>query len=105
MTTSLEAMLPAAWMTEGACQEKDPDLFFPISASDASAEQIEQAVSICGGCGVAAECLHYALTNHIKHGIWGGRTEQQRQSLIRARRRRRLTLRADRRGPATRASR
>ena len=102
MTTDLHAMAPATWMTAGACNDEDPDLFFPISASDASLEQIEKATAICAGCAVQAECLRYALTDNIKYGIWGGRTEQQRQSLARARRRRRLPLRADRRTRAPR---
>jgi WhiB family redox-sensing transcriptional regulator len=88
MTASLTDTAPAPWMTEGACQDEDPELFFPISASEASADQIRQATSICDGCRVEAECLQYALVNRIKHGIWGGRTEQRRQSLIRARSRR-----------------
>ncbi|GLY83155.1 WhiB family transcriptional regulator [Actinoallomurus iriomotensis] len=90
MTTTLIDMAPAPWMTEGACQDEDPELFFPISSSEASAER---ARAICDGCQVRDECLRYALTNRIKDGIWGGRTEQQRQSLIRARRRRRLKVR------------
>jgi WhiB family redox-sensing transcriptional regulator len=105
MTADLQDMAPATWMTAGACNDQDPDLFFPISASDASLEQIEKATAICGGCAVQAECLRYALTDNIKYGIWGGRTEQQRQSLTRARRRRHLKLRAGRSGPGTRASR
>jgi WhiB family redox-sensing transcriptional regulator len=85
MTVSLTDMAPAPWMTEGACHEEDPELFFPISASEASAGQIRQATSICDGCHVESQCLRYAMENRIKHGIWGGRTEQQRQALIRAR--------------------
>jgi WhiB family redox-sensing transcriptional regulator len=105
MTVDLQGMAPAAWMAAGACNDEDPDLFFPISASDASREQVEHATATCASCPVQAECLHYALTNNIKYGIWGGRTEQERQSLTRARRRRRLKLRAGQRGPGTRASR
>lgn len=105
MTADLHVMAPATWMAEGACHDQDPELFFPISASDAGVEQIEQATAICDGCEVQAACLRYALTNHIKHGIWGGRTEQQRQSIIRSRRRGRLTLRAGQRGPDTRSRR
>src|SRR5262245_43211966 len=75
------------WMTEGACQEQDPDLFFPIG-TQLDADQIREATSICDRCDVESECLRYALNHRIKHGIWGGRTEQERQSLIRRRRRR-----------------
>jgi WhiB family transcriptional regulator, redox-sensing transcriptional regulator len=40
------------WMIEGACRTQDPELFFPISSTDASAEQVGRAVSVCHGCGV-----------------------------------------------------
>jgi WhiB family transcriptional regulator, redox-sensing transcriptional regulator len=93
MTTTLTDMAPAPWMTEGACRDHDPELFFPISASAASTDQIERARAVCGGCHVQADCLHYALAHRIKDGIWGGRTEQQRQSLLRSRRHRRLKVR------------
>lgn len=71
------------WMSEGACLSEDPDLFFPIGEGEASAGQIEQAISICHGCGAEAACLRFALTNNIKDGIWGGRTAQERLSMIR----------------------
>lgn len=91
MTAAITDTANATWMTEGACHRADPDLFFPISASEAGADQVRRAISICDRCGVEAECLRYALAHRIKHGIWGGRTEQQRESLIRARRRSRLS--------------
>ena len=88
MTTHLTDQR-VSWMTEGACRTQDPDLFFPISAGDASAGQVRQALSICDHCKVRTECLHYALNNQVKHGIWGGRTEQERLTALRSRRRRR----------------
>jgi WhiB family redox-sensing transcriptional regulator len=75
----------APWMSEGACRDEDPELFFPISAIGASTDQIREAVSICHRCRVQAECLRYALVNNIRHGIWGGRTEQERLAMTRAR--------------------
>jgi WhiB family redox-sensing transcriptional regulator len=36
---------------------------------------------ICTGCPVTTECLNYALTNRIKHGIWGGRSERERRQI------------------------
>lgn len=101
MTATLPETAHANWMNDGACQNEDPELFFPISVSDVGTEQIAQAVAVCDRCEVADVCLRYALQNRIKHGIWGGQTEQQRQSMIRARRRRRLVLRTGR-GPGAR---
>jgi WhiB family transcriptional regulator, redox-sensing transcriptional regulator len=76
---------PAPWMTAGACRTEDPELFFPLSATAASRPQIRRATTICHRCDVEAECLRYALLNGIKHGIWGGRTEDERSVMIRAR--------------------
>jgi WhiB family transcriptional regulator, redox-sensing transcriptional regulator len=84
---------PAPWMSEGACRSEDPELFFPIGEGGASSGQIQQAVSICHGCGVEAQCLRFALINGIKDGIWGGRTEQERHAMVRTRRTRRAHLR------------
>jgi WhiB family redox-sensing transcriptional regulator len=95
MTTTFIDMAPAPWMAEGACRHEDPELFFPISASEANAGQIDRARAICEGCHVRAECLRYALANRLTYGIWGGRTEQQRQSMIRTRRRPRLQMRSE----------
>jgi WhiB family redox-sensing transcriptional regulator len=75
----------APWMSEGACRSEDPDLFFPISASGASATEIRRATAICHRCGVQPECLRYALINRVKHGIWGGRTEEERHAMTRTR--------------------
>jgi WhiB family transcriptional regulator, redox-sensing transcriptional regulator len=80
----------APWMTEAACRDEDPELFFPVSAKGASTEQIRDATAICRQCGVQAECLRYALVNHVRHGIWGGRTEQERLIMTRVRRGHRL---------------
>lgn len=79
----------APWMAEGACRDHDPDLFFPIGSGQAGGAQVQRATSICHECDVETECLRYALINHVQHGIWGGRTEQERAAMIRTRRHRR----------------
>lgn len=79
----------APWMAEGACRDEDPDLFFPIGVGDTGADQARRATTICHQCDVEAECLRYALIKHVKYGVWGGRTEQERLAMIRSRRRHR----------------
>jgi WhiB family transcriptional regulator, redox-sensing transcriptional regulator len=79
----------APWMADGACRDEDPDLFFPIGTGQADAAQTRRARSICHRCDVEAQCLRYALSNRVKHGIWGGHTEQERVTITRARQRRR----------------
>jgi WhiB family transcriptional regulator, redox-sensing transcriptional regulator len=86
----------SVWMAEGACRDHDPEVFFPRGTGVAGAAQARHATSICRKCDVAAECLRYALVNHVKHGIWGGRTEQERSAMSRGRRYRRTPRRRSR---------
>jgi WhiB family transcriptional regulator, redox-sensing transcriptional regulator len=86
MTLHLADTGHASWMTVGACRDEDPELFFPIGAGDAGADQTQRAVAVCGLCVARTECLRYALDNGVKHGIWGGRTEQERLAMLRSRR-------------------
>jgi WhiB family redox-sensing transcriptional regulator len=73
------------WRSLGACLTADPDLFFPISATSASADQVGGAKAICGGCPVRADCLRFALAQRDMQGIWGGTTDDERKKLRRAR--------------------
>ncbi len=71
----------ASWASQAACLDSDPDLFFPIASSGPALHQIAQAKAICASCQVRGECLHFALTTHQVHGVWGGTSEKERQLL------------------------
>lgn len=58
------------------------DPFFPNYG-----ENTNKAKAICDTCPVQPECLHHALTQPEKHGIWGGTTPRQRQQIRMAKRR------------------
>jgi WhiB family redox-sensing transcriptional regulator len=73
------------WRSRAACLSADPDLFFPISATGASARQITQAKRFCARCLVCAECGDFARVNPDLQGIWGGTTDDERKKLRRAR--------------------
>jgi WhiB family redox-sensing transcriptional regulator len=75
--------LSMGWQPRGACRNVEPDLFFPLSAAQASADRIAAAKAVCAGCPVRRECLSFALSTRQEHGIWGGRTEQERARLRR----------------------
>ncbi len=76
------------WMKYGACNGVDPNVFFPELKAGRGNKQInepsvQKALSFCKVCEVRPECLNYALTNHIKDGIWGGMSEGARDRLKR----------------------
>lgn len=73
-----------AWMAFAKCEGQDAAMFPKDSATDA----IEYARSICFACTVRTECLDYALDRNERYGVWGGLTNDERQSLRRGARRR-----------------
>jgi len=75
---------PESWMNNAQCHHVDPAIFFPTGPADH-----DEAQRICAACTVRDECLGFALDHHIKHGIWGGSTERERQHIREQRRTRR----------------
>lgn len=71
----------AAWMLKAGCRELPPETFFPVDGGG-----VEGARRVCARCPVREECLEYALSHHIAHGVWGGTSERGRQRLQAARR-------------------
>jgi WhiB family redox-sensing transcriptional regulator len=94
MTTTAPDHL-AEWWSRAACQSADPELFFPISHSGPGSAQIMRAKAICAQCAVQRECLRYALAADPMHGVWGGRSEEERRLM--RRREQRARARAARR--------
>jgi WhiB family redox-sensing transcriptional regulator len=77
------------WRDKAACNDADPELFFPIgNTSKRALEQTEEAKRICQGCQVSSQCLRWALETGQDHGIWGGLTEDERAALKRRDKRR-----------------
>jgi WhiB family transcriptional regulator, redox-sensing transcriptional regulator len=75
------ATASATWMPLGACQDEDPELFFPIGSSGPAVSQVKAAKAVCGRCTVRQECLSYALRSLQADGIWGGTTGEERLAL------------------------
>jgi WhiB family redox-sensing transcriptional regulator len=71
------------WLAQAACQEHDPDLFFPISAIGPGRAQTEQAKQVCRSCPVRNPCRDWAMSRAIPYGVWGGLSEHDRATLIR----------------------
>jgi WhiB family transcriptional regulator, redox-sensing transcriptional regulator len=68
------------WMSRGACQREDPELFFPIAEKGAALHQVKVAKAVCLGCTVRATCLAYGLETR-QDGIWGGTTWDERYAM------------------------
>lgn len=78
----LPRTLPS-WMDRAACASHDDlDLWFPERGED---DRQREAVQICAECPVRSACLAYALSLPPQPGIWGGTTEDERQSRLKAR--------------------
>ena len=77
-----ETIEPNAWMIDARCRGLAPTEFFPSASRG-----VETAQHICADCPVRVECLEYALTNHMKYGVWGGVSERERRRLLHRRRR------------------
>lgn len=71
------------WWHVGACRDEDPELFFPVGETPLAKEQAEEAKVVCEGCPVRVACLSWALSTRQEHGVWGGKSEQERRSLLR----------------------
>jgi WhiB family transcriptional regulator, redox-sensing transcriptional regulator len=57
------------WRQLAACRHTDPELFFPVSASGPSLDQITQAKAICARY-PRRQCLAFALDTRQNHGVW-----------------------------------
>lgn len=69
------------WRHRAACIGEDPELFFPTGTSGPARMQIAEAKKVCRRCEVRETCLQWALDNHVSHGVWGGRSEDERDVL------------------------
>lgn len=81
MPTPMDANRSAKWMDRGSCRNFPPAVFFPQDGAG-----VDRARAICAHCPVKNDCLEYALSNHIDHGVWGGCSERERRHIAKRRR-------------------
>ncbi len=70
------------WQDFALCAQTDPDIFFPEKGGSTT-----PATSVCSACSVRSQCLDYAISHDIRHGIWGGMSDNDRRRISRERRR------------------
>jgi WhiB family redox-sensing transcriptional regulator len=80
-TTRTRAPDLGDWRARAACQNADPELFFPARAG----ADISAAVAICAGCSVRVECHKWAEATRQVHGVWAGVDRGDPQARRRAR--------------------
>jgi WhiB family redox-sensing transcriptional regulator len=81
-------MMPdSSWQTRAACLDTDPELFFPLGSSGDAAVQIKLAKAICATCPVRVTCREFAIETRQDYGVWGGKSEEERESIRRSRKR------------------
>jgi WhiB family redox-sensing transcriptional regulator len=54
---SSDSRRSTAWMSRGACQGEDPELFFPIASTSPFRDQINAGKAICVRCSELEMCL------------------------------------------------
>lgn len=74
----MNAIRPPGWMAQGLCTQVDPELFYPGEGG-----QAREALRVCAGCPVRAQCLAYALDRGERFGIWGGQSAAARRRMTR----------------------
>src|SRR5690349_18469677 len=63
------------WASDGLCAEMPAEIF------DAAGSHVQTAKAACAHCGVARQCLRWAITNEIEDEVWGGRTPAERRRI------------------------
>lgn len=71
------------WRHRAACRDEDPELFFPVGNTGPALLQIEDAKEVCRRCGVADQCLQWALETNQDAGVWGNASEDERRAMKR----------------------
>jgi WhiB family redox-sensing transcriptional regulator len=75
-----------AWKRNGLCSkanEEDRELFYGPDREIKKNKKLREAkaVEICKKCPIIQECLSLAIATGEIHGVWGGKTEEQRSGI------------------------
>lgn len=73
------------WQMHGACRDLDSAVFFhpERERGPARAARVARAKQVCHGCPVLEPCRRHALSVHEPYGVWGGLSENERNTVIR----------------------
>lgn len=65
------------WREQGKCRTAGVDMF------PADVAGVMAAKRVCAGCPVREQCLQHALDTPEPHGMWGGKSERERDRIRR----------------------
>lgn len=71
---------PVAEHPDRACNNADPEIFFPHTAAGIPADY-SLARKICGRCRYQQPCAEWAVRTRQAWGVWGGTTPAERRQL------------------------
>lgn len=76
---------PGEWSQKGACRGLPTRWWYPNGGEEeGDPKEKAMALAVCRKCPVVTECLAYSLETR-ERGIWGAKTETQRDRMRRAR--------------------
>lgn len=87
MSVDQQKQPDTSWMEQAACRKQDPRKWFPPPTRSGgngrgyrSTPEVQEALLTCNSCEVKKNCLEYSLPWE-PFGIWGGKTEQERNKI------------------------
>lgn len=84
MTRHLPYVERSNWRARASCLGADIESFFPVGEGPVAAAQADEAKAICHNeCPVREDCLRFAVTQKIDHGVFGGLDAAGRRALTR----------------------
>jgi WhiB family redox-sensing transcriptional regulator len=74
------------WQYQGACKNKDTEMFFLEHGERAKTKRKKEqrAIAVCRTCPVIQKCLEHALKVPELYGVWGGTTADQRFVMLKS---------------------
>jgi WhiB family redox-sensing transcriptional regulator len=70
------------WQYRGACRRVGPEVFFHPEGERGTKRRSRDtnAKQVCFACPVIQQCREHALRVREPYGVWGGMTEDERES-------------------------
>jgi len=71
------------WQFDGACRRVGPEVFFHPEGERGSKRRTRASAAkeICLTCPVLQQCRTHALSVREPYGVWGGLTEDERETV------------------------